>query len=934
MNHNQASILGPGEVAEGLQTNISTGLTAFEARDRVKRYGSNTLADTTDKSMPKLLYRQILAYLNQFMNPLIQLLIICSLISLIMGEYNDAISVAASLLIVNTISYIQEYRCDKSLEKLNKQVPNICKVLRDSKTFEINSEDLVPGDIIYLNEGQRVPADMRLFQVSSMTIDESNLTGETKSQLKNEEHTLNRVSSILDGQASVDEDKNIIYRNLAMMGTLVESGHAKGIVICTGKSTRYGQVYSMLKSTKQPKSPLQANIDQLSMHLVVSACSTIALVSIVGIIQQRSIEDVAFYAISLVVTAIPEGLPVALAVIMALSILRLGRHKAIIKSLNSVETLGCVQILCADKTGTLTRSEMTLTDIVTSELHSLSTSDIDELNNEEFKKHMTFNMFGGKLHSIGLLMEVGTLCNNASYDSSAPDGSGCKFLGQATECAILDASMRLGFNDSRGKFERLGETPFDRVTKRMVVQCLRRDTTGNNPVYYVKGAWEGILNDCVNYSENGMIKPRTKEMWQDYSNMCSALCAQGLRVLGFALGPSLDQLTFVGVVGINNAPRDGAIEAIQRLKKEFKIDVKMITGDSEATAMSVAKNLGILDLHINESGASEYESDGVMSGDQVQKILNSEMDDHDKAQAILSKSVFYRVDPIQKAGIVSKLQELDKIVAMTGDGINDVISLKQSNLSIVMSSGADVCKELADVILLDNNLSVLVEAIIEGKGVYKKIQSFLVFQLSMSLSLIFLTGLSYLTQWDAPYTVSALLFLNILVDGPPAQALAFERTSLRDLDMKPRDVFEPLLNWHLLGNVVALTSTVTLLNVIIYVALTEDGKLDTYGRAIMFSCFIFCSLFSALSLRGKVKITLEMKVLGNKELFWVCATTMLVLVAILNVKLLSNLFQVEPISFLELAYLLMYTSLVLVTMDMIKILIRALKYYKILPKRK
>lgn len=814
MDHNQASILEYGEVAQVLHTDLLNGLTSFEARERLNKYGFNSLEDgNIIKTVPKFIYQNVLEYLSQFMNPLIQLLIICVIVSAAIGEYENAISVTISILIVCTISYIQGRRADKSLQKLNKQMPSICKVIRENQTHELESHYLVPGDIIRLVEGQRVPADVRLFDLQSLTVNEANLTGETQSQPKIVEPTKNRLVSVLSGNSSLCEDKNFIFQNLALMGTMVESGHSRGIVICTGKSTRYGEVFCMLKNTIQPRSPLQVNIDQLAIHLVITSCLIIAIMSILGIVQQRSALDVTYYAISLAVTAIPEGLPVVVAVIMALGVLRLSKQKTIVKSLNSIETLGCIQVLCADKTGTLTRHDMTLTDIVTSELHSISSSELEELNSVECKKHMTFNNFGGKMYSIGRLMEVGTLCNNASID---PNPSGeinhRSYIGQATECAILDAAIRLGFGDSRTKFDRISEIPFNSSSRRMVVQCQRGDLPGNSPMYYVKGAWEDILSDCSHYYECGLIKPKSDEMWLEYARVCTALGFQGLRVLAMATGPSMDQLNFVGIIGINNAPREGITDTLTKLKQDFHIDVKMITGDSRSTAVAVGRSLGLVE------GVSEAdENRAAMSGEQFQKLLDSNnMNEQDKAREINSKSVFYRMDPIQKANIVGKLQELDKIVAMTGDGVNDIISLKRANLSLAMGSGADVCKEIADAIIVDNDLSVLVPAIVEGKGIYYKVHSFMSYQISISLSLLCLVASSFAARTETPFTVIQLLFINLLTDGPPAQSLGVERVPEKELNPEPRNVHEPILNFQLLRTLITLTSALLAVNGTLY----------------------------------------------------------------------------------------------------------------------
>lgn len=817
MNHNQASSLDYQEVAKVLETDTFNGLTSFDARDRLKKYGSNQLDDSTDdKTVPTFIYKNLKDYLKQFANPLIQLLLVCIVISAAIGEYENAISVALSVILVCTISYVQERRADKSLEKLNKQMPSLCKVIREGRPIEVESHLVVPGDIVYLTEGQRVPSDVRLFEVQSLTVNEANLTGETQPQLKIIAPTSSKLVLALNGALKPSEDKEFIFQNLALMGTTIESGHGKGIVICTGQSTRYGQVFCMLKNTVQPRSPLQVNIDQLSLHLVIISCLVIAMISVLGIIQTRPPLQVAYYAISLAVTAIPEGLPVVVAVIMALGVLRLSRQKTIVKSLNSIETLGCIQVLCADKTGTLTRNDMTLTDIVTSELHTLSCKELEEMNRDESGQHMTFNKFGGKMYAIGRIMEVGTLCNNASIDSSLM----ANYIGQATECAILEASMRMGFGDSRTKFDRIEEIPFSSSTRRMIVKCQRVDFPGNSPMYYVKGAWEEILEDCTHYYEAGLIKTRTEAMWLEYARTCSSLGSLGLRVLAMAMGPSLDQLTFVGVVGINNSIRDGIASTLTQLQDEFSINVKMITGDSRATAVAVARELGLIRAGLD---ATDEERD-LMSGEQIQQLLDSEMDELTKASEINTRSVFYRVDPVQKASIVGKLQELDLIVAMTGDGINDVVSLKRANLSLAMGSGADVCKEVADVVMVDNDLSVLPNAVIEGKGIYHKIHSFMSYQISISLSLLVLIAASFGAKTEAPFTVIQLLFINILADGPPAQSLGVEQVPKKELSMQPRNVHEPILSCRLALNLLVLTVTMVALNGSLYYFLVSEAN--------------------------------------------------------------------------------------------------------------
>jgi len=1078
MDHERAGLLSHLEVAEILKSDPTKGLTSAEAQERLCLHGLNRLNSNGSQmnsfgssgddyseimlddegcfeaGVSKLIRRSsrkvlelltryfnqnVLQFLKQFLNPLIQLLIICMIVSALLGEFENCTSIGLAILIVSLLSYFQERRADKSLEKLSKQMPSSCKVVRDGIMQEINVEHLVPGDIVHLSEGQRIPADCRLYDIHSFTVDESNLTGETQSLVKTSEaikqpFALSSSSSVFESRQltlsrfptsdkqhyetitttrddsgsnnlarnhysntyetfrAQQVDGEFLYQNLALMGTLVECGHSRGIVIATGRLTRYGQVYQMLKTTQQPHSPLQTNIDQLSIQLVVFACCIIAAVSIIGITQQRRILEIAYYAISLAVTAIPEGLPVVLSVITAMGVIRLSQRRTIIKSMTSIETLGCVQILCADKTGTLTKSNMTLTDIVTSELHSLSSSELEQLNQEECLKQMTFNKLGGKMYSIGRLMECGTLCNNATVEHSSEhneyyqqigdDSTGdygentkgaprghrrhkgsitYKLHGQATECAILDASLRLGYGDSRDKFERLSEIPFSSSSRRMIVRCQRRDlgsASDNGPtMFYVKGAWEEILKDCTYYYESGMPKAKTDEMWLEYSRICSTLGSQGLRVLALASGQTLDQLSFVGLIGINNSLRDGIVETVQDLRQKYHVDFKMITGDSKATAMAVGRSLGLLSKLGEKEKSNEHRGSKVytiedyhherfmMSGDQLQRLLNTDIDQAQKGRELLGKTIFYRVDPIQKANIISKLQDLGRIVAMTGDGVNDVISLKRANLSLVMGSGADVCREIADVILLDDQMEVLRDAVLEGKGIYHKIQSFLAYQISISLTLFVMIGVAFGYRTEAPFTVNQLLLINILADGPQAQSLAMERLGEHELVMWPRNAKESLVTCRLMGQLLSLSSLLIALNLTLYEYLLDlsqqsgavDGRLDAHCRSLMFSFFVFCTVYIALSLRSKWKTVLETRIYSNLELLLCCSVVLVLQIGLIQLSggddgqtWIGETFDTESVEWMEMLYVFLYASIVLIVMDCIKAAIRLLMYFKIL----
>lgn len=766
-------------------TNPDYGLDKIESERRLAIHGYNEFDEDEEQGL-------FSKYLEQFKNPLIQLLLVSVIISIITGQYDDAISITLAILLVVGVGFIQEYRSEQSLKELSKLVPPTCRVIRDGVVHEFLARELVPGDIVLITTGDRVPADIRLLHTEDLSIDESNLTGETESVVKTPSTEFSEPPPILYNNNhanfydnnSRNFDRSTISENVAYMGTLVQFGHGKGIVSATGSNTHFGSVFKMMQAEEAPRSPLQTNMDELGKHLSLYSISLIGIIVLIGWFQSRPITETFTIGVSLAVAAIPEGLPIVVTVTLALGVIRMARRKAIVKKLPAVETVGCLQILCCDKTGTLTMNQMTVTQIATSELFLAQVTGIgyspigdillDDLRVADQRVQML---------SIERLLRVGAICNNVKLD---PNG---KILGQATEGAMLIAAKKAGLNSVSEEYIRLEERPFNSKRKYMSVKCVPKFARNETPTHYVKGALEVIIDKCSTYSNLGTPEVMTEDRKIEFLRQSQNFEHQGLRVLAVASGHNIDNLTFLGILGIHDAPREGVKEAISVLQNGG-ISVKMITGDSKFTAVSIARSLGILDTTLN-----------VMSGQELDALVSADKSLIFKADRIYHTTVFYRTTPIHKVTIVKLLQSSGYVVAMTGDGVNDGAALKKADIGIAMGkNGTDVCKEAADVILMDDNLATITVALEEGKGIYYNIRSFIKFQLSTSIAALSLITLSTIMKLPNPLNAMQILYINILMDGPPAQSLGVESVDQDVLKKPPRDVKQPVLTLDLLCN--------------------------------------------------------------------------------------------------------------------------------------
>lgn len=819
-----ASYSTPEELASHLKTDLTNGLDWTDCEYRLKIHGHNEFI--TDESS-----RYLSRYLDQFKNPLIQLLLFCAVVSFAIGERDDAISISLAIIIVVTVAFIQEHRSEQSLKELNRLVPPSCRAIRNGKHEEFLAKFLVPGDVVLISTGDRVPADLRLVESHELTIDESNLTGETEPAQKSSMTSCSNLTSLMKQQMQngdinsnfqTDLEKKPLTdgkeepgdrQRLAFMGTLVQTGHAKGVVIGTGDKTQFGSVFKLMQSEEAPLSPLQQNMNELGKHLSIYSLCIIFVIVVIGWFQSRPIVEMFTIGVSLAVAAIPEGLPIVVTVTLALGVMRMARRKAVVKHLPAVETLGCVHIICTDKTGTLTKNEMTVTHITTSESYQADVTGVGYHEMGDILLKDLSHDQGTQMESVKRLMVALSQCNNAKFD---PTG---KLLGQATEGAIVVAARKLGLQDVQSDYQRLEEIPFSSEHKYMAVRCkeYRTDATVNNndegTNFYVKGAIEVILPRCAHYSNCATQMKLTESHKQDIQRQSEMIESRGLRVLAAASGSSLDKLTYLGFIGIFDPPRPGVKECIDTLR-ESGIQVKMITGDSKVTAQSIARMLGLMGPGSN--AMSGHDIDDLMS-DKGRSLL-------ERAEKLENVSLFYRVTPNHKLTIVKMLQSLNYITAMTGDGVNDGVALKKADIGISMGSGTDVCKEAADVILMNDDLSTIVVALEEGKGIYHNIRNFIKFQLSTSIAALSLIAFSTLLHVPNPLNPMQILYINILMDGPPAQSLGVEQVDQDVLKQPPRNVKEPVLTRELLVSIFISAAVIVAGTMLVFISEVSEGS--------------------------------------------------------------------------------------------------------------
>ncbi|XP_019392310.1 PREDICTED: calcium-transporting ATPase type 2C member 1 isoform X1 [Crocodylus porosus] len=876
LSSKKASELPVNEVASILQADLQNGLKNCEVCHRRAFHGWNEFDISEDEPLWK-------KYILQFKNPLIMLLLASAVISILMHQFDDAVSITVAILIVVTVAFVQEYRSEKSLEELSKLVPPECHCVREGRVEHTLARDLVPGDTVCLSVGDRVPADLRLFEAVDLSVDESSLTGETAP-----------CSKCTSPQPAATNGDLTSRSNIAFMGTLVRCGKAKGIVIGTGENSEFGEVFKMMQAEEAPKTPLQKSMDLLGKQLSLYSFGIIGIIMLVGWLQGKHILDMFTIGVSLAVAAIPEGLPIVVTVTLALGVMRMVKKRAIVKKLPIVETLGCCNVICSDKTGTLTKNEMTVTHIFTSDGQHA------EVTGVGYNRFGEVMLDGDVIHgynnaTISKIVEAGCVCNDAIIRNNT-------LMGKPTEGALIALAMKMGLDGLQQDYIRKAEYPFSSEQKWMAVKCVHRTQQDKPEVCFMKGAYEQVIRYCTTYNCKGQTLPLTQQQREQYQQEKTSMGSAGLRVLALASGPELGQLTFLGLVGIIDPPRTGVKEAVTTLITSG-VAIKMVTGDSQETAVAIASRLG---LYSKNSQA--------VSGEEIDAL-----DIQQLSQIAPKVAVFYRASPRHKLKIIKSLQNNGAVVAMTGDGVNDAVALKAADIGVAMGqTGTDVCKEAADMILVDDDFQTIMSAIEEGKGIYNNIKNFVRFQLSTSIAALTLISLATLMNFPNPLNAMQILWINIIMDGPPAQSLGVEPVDKDVIRKPPRNLKDSILTKNLIVKILVSSIIIVCGTLFVFWRELRDNVITPRDTTMTFTCFVFFDMFNALSSRSQTKSVFEIGLCSNKMFCYAVLGSIMGQLLVIYFPPLQKVFQTESLSVLDLLFLLGLTSSVCIVTEIIK----------------
>lgn len=816
------------------------GLTTAEAERRLKQHGLNVLEEKEAISPIKI----FLAQFNEFM---IWVLIAATIVSGLMGEKADAITILIIIFMNAFLGFIQEYRTEKSLDALRKMAAPTAKVIRDGKVQVINAEYIVIGDILVLESGDRIPADAIILQSSNAMVDESLLTGESVGVNK-----------------SPKEKENNLY-----MGTILLTGKATAKVIQTGMNTEMGKIADMLQNIDDEKSPLKEKLNSLGKIMVVICLVICLIVTIMGIIRGNSPIDMFLMGVSLAVAAIPEGLPAIVTVALALGVSRMLKRNALVRKLPAVETLGCTSIICSDKTGTLTENKMTVKAIY------YNTNIIECGDKKSFK---------GLINSE-ILKKIFTYCSDCSFDYSKRDIASALF-GDPTETALI----RAFFEDTKelkafmSKGLRTYDIPFDSNRKMMSVVMKEN----SKETCYVKGAPERILDKCSRILIQGEIRPLTTSYKRAILKSVETMSNKALRCIAGAYKDSgvshsksvENDLIFVGIAGIIDPPRKEVKDAVLKCKLAG-IKVIMITGDHKNTAYAIGKDLDIC-----------KSMDEVITGEELDKLSDKEL-----AQKIDKLCIFARVSPQHKLRIVKVLKRKNKIVAMTGDGVNDAPAVKEADIGISMGiSGTDVTKEASAMILMDDNFATIVAAVEEGRVIYGNIRKFIRYLLSCNLGEVLTMFLASLFYLEAPLKAIQILFVNLATDGLPAIALGVDPPEKDIMYDRPRQKNESVFARGLTEKIAIRGSLIGVCTLLAFiVALRYNYSLEC-SRTIALSTLVISQLIHVFECRSEKHSLFEINPFTNPYLIGAVMVSISALLSIIYIKPLQTVFSTVALS--------------------------------------
>ncbi len=869
------------DVVASLSTDVMTGLSSGEVAERLTTYGPNRLAES--KRRPAFL-----RFLDQFRDLLIMILLVAAVVSFaVSGELKTPVVVLLVVFLNALIGFVQENRAEASLEALKKMLTASSRVRRDGDVMEVATDDLVPGDIVLVEAGDRIPADGRLVLAANLEIEEAALTGES--------HPSEKSTLLVDRADAPLGDRSCI----AYMNTTVTRGRGEFVVTSTGMNTEIGRIAGLLRETETEKTPLQKQLEGLAHSLAKLSGLIVAAVFAIGLLRGNSVSELLNLAVALAVATIPEGLPAVTAVTLAVGVSKMAKKNAIVKRLASVETLGCTSIICSDKTGTLTLNEMTARRLVVQNRDHAVTGEgySPEGSIEKIPGDVPFTMDNA-------LMGM-ALCNDAVIRYENGDW---QLVGDPTEGALAVLATKGGLDvaDLRVRYPRVAEVPFDSSTKVMATFHEVIGSSGERVVrMFVKGAPDVVLERATHAIGSDGESVPSSQLRTELLAHNDRMADEGLRVLAVAqrdivldawneftdtgADPSIlmSDLVLMALIGIVDPPRPEAQVAIAEARTAG-ITVKMITGDHAVTARAIGRELGL--------------GDG--QGDVVAVTGNDldQMTDDELASRIDEISVFARVAPEHKIRLVAALQRKGRIVAMTGDGVNDAPALKKADMGVAMGiTGTEVTKEAATMVLTDDNFATIVRAVEAGRGIYDNIVKFVRFQLSTTLgfAMLFLAASIFDIAHGKPFAAIAILWVNIIMDGPPAMALGLDKGDSDIMRRAPRPVSEKILTPQRWGAIVYSSVIMALgtLGVLIWAPGPEaEAGVATVAGTMAFNTFVLFQFFNILNARSDRNSVFRRHTLTNPQL-WIALVAVIVLqVGVTHVGFMQRLFDTTSIS--------------------------------------
>lgn len=860
----QIEQLEQAEQVQQISKKNDIGLTTKKALSILHKEGKNELIQKNKASPLKLFF-------GQYKDIMTLILLACTLVSVLMGEYIEAIAIAIIVLMNGILGFIQEYKTEKTLDALKNMSSPMAMVYRDGALCQIPSSEIVRGDVLLCEAGDKIPADGVLIESTHLECDEAMLTGES---LPVKKSSFPQGRGDWQGQHSDD--------NMAFMGCIVTKGHCTLRITDTGMNTRMGNIAFMLQGIEDEQTPLQKKLAKLSKSIAIGCLLICAIVTVTGILRGEPLFQMLITGVSLAVAAVPEGLPAIVTISLALSVSRMVKRNALVRKLHAVETLGCSTVICSDKTGTLTQNKMTATHIYTCDGHTKASK------------------LSTKIATNELLLKAMTLCNNAILSDNTENN-----YGDHTEICLLNLAEHYGFSrqELENTYKRLDEQPFDSTRKRMSVVV---EDNNNQKYMFVKGAFDVLMKKCTSYQQGNSTFPLIATDKRNFEEQNGKMADSALRVICIAykkITPLVDAkteegLTFLGLVGMIDPPRKEVRGAVISC---YKAGIKtiMITGDHKKTAVAIAKDVSIF-----------HDGDMVLSGEELDKMSFDEL-----CTVVNKVSVFARVSPDHKLSIVRSLKRHGHIVAMTGDGVNDAPAIKEADIGVSMGiTGTDVTREASEIILLDDNFATLVGAIDEGRSIYNNIRKFIRYLLACNIGEVITMFFGMLMGMPVILLPIQILLINLVTDGLPAIALGLEPSDNRSMTKPPRKPNEGVFSNGLATKIVFRGFLIGITTLASFVTLfKQTGSIDIARSGALFA-LIFAQLIHVFECKSEEKGLFAIPYFNNIKLILAVMMSLTILLLVLYVPQLSMIFSTVALTlsqaFVPIAYSLIPAILV------------------------